>query len=56
METARLTGAEAIVRILSSAGVRESFGLASGKLSPLFRAMAASDWQYTGVRQEASGA
>jgi acetolactate synthase-1/2/3 large subunit len=49
------TGAEAIVRVLKAAGVEEVFGLASGKLLPLFRALARSEGlRYTGVRHEAA--
>lgn len=49
------TGAEAIVRVLKAAGVDHVFGLASGKLSPLFRALAQSEGlRYTGVRHEAA--
>lgn len=55
--TEQLTGAQAIVRILHGAGVRQAFGIAGGKLSPLYRAMAeAQDWDYVGVRHEASAA
>ena len=49
------TGAEAIVRVLKAEGVEDVFGLASGKLSPLFRALARSEgFRYTGVRHEAA--
>ena len=49
------TGAEAIVRLLEAAGVQEVFGLASGKLSPLFAALAqGTAMRYTGVRHEAA--
>jgi acetolactate synthase-1/2/3 large subunit len=49
------TGAEAIVRVLKAAGVEEVFGLASGKLLPLFRTLARSEgFRYTGVRHEAA--
>ncbi len=51
----RLTGAAAILRVLAAAGITEVFGLASGKLSPLFRAMAeAPGIRFTGVRHEAA--
>lgn len=51
----KLTGAEAILRVLDAAQVTDVFGLASGKLSPLFRALARhSRFRYTGVRHEAA--
>lgn len=54
-ETIRLTGAEAILRVLRAAAVTEVFGLAGGKLSALYRALAgAADFRYTGVRHEAA--
>jgi len=50
-----LTGAEALLRVLKTAGVGEVFGLASGKLSPLFQALAGDGaFRYTGVRHEAA--
>lgn len=53
----KLTGADAILRVLATAGVREAFGIASGKLAPFYRALAqAENWQYVGVRHEASAA
>lgn len=43
------------MRLLKAAGVEHVFGLASGKLSPLLRALAQSeDFRYTGVRHEAA--
>lgn len=54
-ETIRLAGAEAILRVLRNAGVTEVFGLAGGKLSTLYRALArAPEFRYTGVRHEAA--
>jgi thiamine pyrophosphate-dependent acetolactate synthase large subunit-like protein len=51
----KMTGAEAILRVLESAGVIDVFGLASGKLSPLFRALSnSSRFRFTGVRHEAA--
>lgn len=52
-----LSGADAVVHILHRAGLRAVFGLASGKLSPLFKALSArDDMRFTGVRHEASAA
>lgn len=52
-----MTAAEAIVHILHRQGLRDVFGLASGKLSPLFKALSARpDMRFTGVRHEASAA
>ncbi len=56
-DTLDLTGAEAIVEVLKAAGVTDVFGLASGKLAPLFRALSATpELRYTGVRHEAAAA
>lgn len=53
----RLTGAQALLRVLKRAGVEHVFGLASGKLSPLYRAMSGEEgWTYMGVRHEAAAA
>lgn len=50
-----LTGAGAVLRVLRAAGITDVFGLASGKLSPLFQALAAAEgFRYTGVRHEAA--
>lgn len=55
--TELLTGAQAIVRVLRAAGLREAFGLASGKLSPLFRALSeCPELAFSGVRHEAAAA
>lgn len=55
--TLQMTGAQAVVHVLVAAGVREVFGLVSGKLSPLFRALAEQPGiLFTGVRHEASAA
>lgn len=52
-----MTGAEAVVHILRHLRITEVFGLASGKLSPLFKALSAcDDMRFTGVRHEASAA
>ncbi|MGI4877876.1 MAG: thiamine pyrophosphate-binding protein [Janthinobacterium lividum] len=57
LDAVRLTGAEAVLRVLRAAYVKEVFGLASGKLSPLFRALANDNgFLFTGVRHEASAA
>ena len=55
--TIELTGAQAILRVLRAAGIHDAFGLASGKLSPIYRAMSEDpEWCYTGVRHEAAAA
>jgi thiamine pyrophosphate-dependent acetolactate synthase large subunit-like protein len=53
----RLNGAEAIVRLLRAAGIEQVFGIASGKLMPLIKALAAApDLRFVGVRHEAAAA
>lgn len=52
-----MTGAEAVIHILHAQGIHDVFGLASGKLSPLFKALSAcGDMRFTGVRHEANAA
>lgn len=52
-----MSGADAVVHILHRAGIRAVFGLASGKLSPLFKALSTrDDMRFIGVRHEASAA
>jgi len=52
-----MTGAQALVHMLHHLGIRDVFGLASGKLSPLFKALSErGDMRFTGVRHEASAA
>lgn len=52
-----MSGADAVVHVLHRAGIRAVFGLASGKLSPLFKALSArDDMRFIGVRHEASAA
>lgn len=52
-----MTGADAVVHILRKLGICDVFGLASGKLSPLFKALSSSDaMRFIGVRHEASAA
>ncbi|MBB3956960.1 acetolactate synthase-1/2/3 large subunit [Novosphingobium sediminicola] len=52
-----MSGADAVVHILHRVGIRSVFGLASGKLSPLFKALSTrDDMRFIGVRHEASAA
>ena len=52
----RLTGAEALVRILLAEGVDTVFGVVGGKLSPLFHALSREPRiRFIGVRHEAAG-
>lgn len=52
-----MSGADAVVHVLHRAGIRAVFGLASGKLSPLFKALSVrDDMRFIGVRHEASAA
>jgi acetolactate synthase-1/2/3 large subunit len=52
----RLTGAEALVRILRAEGVDTVFGIVGGKLSPLFHALSRTPGiRFIGVRHEAAG-
>lgn len=56
-ERVTLNGGEAIVRVLRAAGVCDAFGLASGKLAPLFKALSEErSVRYVGVRHEAAAA
>jgi thiamine pyrophosphate-dependent acetolactate synthase large subunit-like protein len=55
--SSRMNAAEALVRILRSAGVGQAFGIASGKLMPLVKALSTTPaLRYVGVRHEASAA
>ena len=54
--TLRLTGSEALVRVLQAAGVRDAFGIVGGKLAPLLHALSRSSIGFVGVRHEASAA
>ena len=54
--TVRLTGGEALVRLLLAAGVREAFGIVGGKLAPLLHALSRSPIAFIGVRHEANAA
>lgn len=54
--TLRLTGAEALVRLLQAEQVQHAFGIVGGKLAPLLHAIARSDIRWTGVRHEAAAA
>ena len=52
----RLTGAQALVRLLQAQGVQLVFGIASGKLAPLLQALSQQDAiRFVGLRHEASG-
>ena len=52
----KLTGAEALVRILLAEGVDTVFGIVGGKLSPLFHALSREKRiRFIGVRHEAAG-
>ena len=52
----RVTGAEALVRILLAEGVDSVFGIVGGKLSPLFHALSREPRiRFIGVRHEAAG-
>ncbi len=53
-ETVKLTGAEALVRLLEAEGVQHAFGIVGGKLAPLLHALSRSSIRWTGVRHEAS--
>lgn len=51
----RLTGGAALIQTLKALGVRHVFGLASGKLSPVFKAISQTpQLDYLGVRHEAA--
>ncbi|MFO1274201.1 MAG: thiamine pyrophosphate-binding protein [Rubrivivax sp.] len=52
--TLRVTGAEALVRLLQLEGVQHAFGIVGGKLAPLLHAISRSDIRWTGVRHEAA--
>ncbi|MBE7419614.1 MAG: thiamine pyrophosphate-binding protein [Ideonella sp.] len=54
--TLRLTGGEALVRLLQAEGVREAFGIVGGKLAPLLHALSRSPVGFVGVRHEAHAA
>ena len=52
----RVTGAQALVRILLAEGVGTVFGIVGGKLSPLFHALSQQPGiRFIGVRHEAAG-
>lgn len=52
----RLTGAQALVRVLKAEGVDTVFGIVGGKLSPLFHALSREPGiRFIGVRHEAAG-
>ena len=52
----RLTGAQALVRVLAAEQVAYVFGVVGGKLAPLLHAIAREPGiRYVGVRHEASG-
>ncbi len=53
----RMTVSEAILRCVKAEGVAHAFGIASGKLGPLFKALSEqSDIRFIGVRHEAAAA
>lgn len=52
----RLTGAQALLRVLAAEGVDTVFGIVGGKLSPLFHALNQTpSIRFLGVRHEAAG-
>lgn len=52
----RLTGAQALVRVLLAEGVNTVYGIVGGKLSPLFHALSHEPGiRFIGVRHEAAG-
>ena len=52
----RLTGAQALVRLLAAEKVAYAFGIAGGKLAPLMHALSQQQSiRYVGVRHEAAG-
>ncbi len=52
----RLTGAQALVRVLAAEGVPFAFGIVGGKLAPLMHALSQQDAvRFVGVRHEATG-
>jgi acyl-CoA reductase-like NAD-dependent aldehyde dehydrogenase/thiamine pyrophosphate-dependent acetolactate synthase large subunit-like protein len=52
----RLSGAQALVRVLRAEGVDTMFGIVGGKLSPLFHALSQEPAiRFIGVRHEAAG-
>ena len=54
--TIRLTGAQALLRVLIAEGVDTVFGVVGGKLSPLFHALSQEPRiRFIGVRHEAAG-
>ena len=53
-KTVRLTGAQALVRLLQAEGVTQAFGIVGGKLGPLLHALSSSPIRFTGVRHEAA--
>ena len=54
--TLKLTGAQALVRLLAAEGVPFAFGIVGGKLAPLLHALSQqSAVRFIGVRHEASG-
>ncbi len=54
LQTVRLTGAQALVRLLQAEGVTQAFGIVGGKLGPLLHALSQSPIHFTGVRHEAA--
>ena len=53
----KLTGAQALVRVLVAEGIGHAFGIVGGKLAPLMHALSREpSIRFTGVRHEASGA
>ena len=54
--TLKLSGAQALVRLLAAEGVPYAFGIVGGKLAPLLQALAQQrEIRFVGVRHEASG-
>lgn len=53
--TLRLTGAQALVRLLEAEAVPFAFGIVGGKLAPLLKALSTSTIRFVGVRHEAAG-
>ncbi|MBS7781384.1 thiamine pyrophosphate-binding protein [Acidovorax sp. CCYZU-2555] len=54
--TIRVSGAQALVRVLQAEGVNAIFGIVGGKLSPLFHALSQqSALRFIGLRHEAAG-
>lgn len=53
--TERLSGAQALVRLLLAEAVHNAYGIVGGKLGPLLQALAGSPIRFTGLRHEGSG-